>query len=246
MSSRARKRAPRRTCSGVLAVLLLACLTACGAGDDPDDPDDSATGQVELAGHTFVADRVIGHTLVEGSTLTISFEGGVMSIAAGCNTLFGAYDDGDGELRWPAEPARSLMACDPALEEQDDWLVALLTSGVRTGHDGADLVLEADPVRVELSRDDDQPAPDYSARINGPGTAEPGTVVILSLSNVGRLRDSYRLTVSPDGAGLVEPRHLTIEPGQAAKFHVKVERTPLVVEVESVGAGPALDEFTIS
>ena len=92
---------------------------------------------------------------------------------------------------------------------------------------------------------DDPAEPDFSARFNGPATAEPGAVVVLSLSNVGRLRDSYQLTVSPDGSGIVKPRHLTIEPGRNAKVWVKVKHTPLTVEVESVGAGPDLDEFTI-
>ena len=87
--------------------------------------------------------------------------------------------------------------------------------------------------------------PDFSARLNGPDTAETGAVVDLSLSNVGRLRDSYQLTVSPDDDGIVKPRHLTIEPGSSAKVAVKVNQTPLTIKVESVGAGPDLDEFTI-
>jgi heat shock protein HslJ len=229
-------------------MVLLACLAACG-GESSDRPDDStattAPVHVELVGHTFVSDRVTGHDLVEGSTVTVSFEDDAMRIAAGCNTLFGPYDDDGGELRWQDEPRRTLMACDPALEVQDDWLVALFTKGVHMGNDGADLVLSADPVRLDLSRQDDQSAPDFSARLNGPDTAQPGTVVILSLSNLGRLRDSYQLTVSPDGNGIVEPRHLTIAPGRTTKLHVKVKHTPLTVEVESVGGGPDLDEFTI-
>lgn len=228
---------------------LLACLAACGGeSDGPDGP--AATGAasvpVELAGHTFVADRVTGHDLIEDSTLTVSFENDTMRVVAGCNSLFGPYDDDGGELSWKTDPGRSRMACDPALEEQDDWLVALFTEGLRIGNGGADLVLETDLVRLDLSRHDDQSGPDFSARINGPGSAEPGTVVILSLSNVGRLRDSYQVTVSPDGDGIVKPRHLTMEPGQATKLHVKVKHTPLTVQVESVGAGPDLDEFTIN
>jgi len=92
---------------------------------------------------------------------------------------------------------------------------------------------------------DDPAAPDFSATLNGPDTAEPGAVVDLSLSNVGRLRDSYQLTLSPDDGGIVEPRHLTLEPGSSAKVAVKVEQTPLTIKVESVGGGPDLDELTI-
>jgi hypothetical protein len=93
---------------------------------------------------------------------------------------------------------------------------------------------------------DDPAAPDFAATLNGPQTVEPGAVVVLTLSNVGQLRDSYQLTVSPDENGTVKPRHLTIEPGASAKVDLEVEQTPLTIEVESVGGGPGVDEFTIN
>ncbi len=93
---------------------------------------------------------------------------------------------------------------------------------------------------------DDAATPDFAATLNGPETAEPGAVVVLTLSNVGQLRDSYQLTVSPDENGTVKPRHLTIEPGASAKVDLEVEQTPLTIEVESVGGGPGVDEFTIN
>jgi hypothetical protein len=91
---------------------------------------------------------------------------------------------------------------------------------------------------------DDPAAPDYSAVLNGPDTAEPGAVVDLSLSNDGRLRDSYQLTLSPDDGGVIEPRHLTLEPGASAKVAVQVDQTPLTVKVEGVGGGADLGELT--
>ncbi len=93
---------------------------------------------------------------------------------------------------------------------------------------------------------DDAAKPDYAATLNGPNTAEPGAVVVLTLSNVGQLRDSYQLIVSPDDSGTLKPRHLTIEPGASAKVDVEVDQTPLTIEVESVGGGPGVDEFTIN
>ena len=92
---------------------------------------------------------------------------------------------------------------------------------------------------------DDPAAPDFAATLNGPDTAEPGAVVDLSLSNVGRLRDSYQLTLSPDDGGIIKPRHLTLEPGSSAKVAVQVDQTPLTIKVEGVGGGPDLDELTI-
>lgn len=91
----------------------------------------------------------------------------------------------------------------------------------------------------------EEPASDYAARLNGPTVAAPGAVVVLTLSNVGRLRDSYQLTVTPAAAAEVGRRHLTIEPGRSAKFRVKVKRPPVTVNVEGVGAGPEVDAFTI-
>ena len=104
------------------------------------------------------------------------------------------------------------------------------------------------PRRLRWGEDssDDAATPDFAATLNGPETAEPGDVVVLTLSNVGQLRDSYQLTVSPDENGTVKPRHLTIEPGASAKVDLEVEQTPLTIEVESVGGGPGVDEFTIN
>ena len=86
---------------------------------------------------------------------------------------------------------------------------------------------------------------DHSAVLNGPSTAEPGRVVLLTVTNTGDARDSYGFTVSPADAGVVKPRHLTVEPGRSGKLKVKVLSTPVTVEVESVGGGPGIDALTI-
>ncbi|WP_193612238.1 hypothetical protein [Nocardioides lijunqiniae] len=101
------------------------------------------------------------------------------------------------------------------------------------------------PSASESPRRGSRPTAEFSARLNGPSTAEPGSVVILSVSNVGRLRDTYELTVRPSGDGKARPRHLTVEPGRTGKFRVKVRRVPLTVAVEGSGAGPGADELTI-
>lgn len=140
--------------AGALAAAAI-LLAACGE-EDTDGRDDPTAiveeVQVQLAGHTFEADSVTGHELVEGSTLSVAFEDGVMAVAAGCNTLFGAYVEDDGELRWRGEPASTLIGCPPELAEQDAWLTDLFTEGLRIEEGDADLVLESGSVRLELSR----------------------------------------------------------------------------------------------
>jgi heat shock protein HslJ len=142
----------------ILVLLACAALTAgCGddesggTGDDPTPVAEDAT--VELEGQAFVADRVTGHEIVDGSVLNVAFEDGVMAVAAGCNTMFGAYVAEGGALVWKDEPASTMMACDAAHTEQDAWLTTLFTDGLTIEEDdAADLVLTSGAVRIELTR----------------------------------------------------------------------------------------------
>jgi heat shock protein HslJ len=237
---------------GLLGCVLLGALVV-GCGDDSDDgggseaepsASDTAEETAALAG-TFVTEALTGHQLVEGSTLSVAFEEGSMAVSAGCNTLFGAYVDDDG-LHWESEPASTLMACDPELEEQDAWLTTLFTEGVSIEEStDNELVLTAGDVRIELKRTDTDEPSEYTAVLNGPSTAEPDSVVQLTLSNLGSTRDSYQITLLPADGGEVQPRHATIEPGRSAKVDVGVKATPLIVVVESAGAGGYVDAFTI-
>ncbi|HET9422667.1 MAG TPA: META domain-containing protein [Nocardioides sp.] len=238
---------------GVLGCVLVGALVV-GCGDDSDDggggasgtdPSPSASAEEAALTGTFVTEALTGHELVEGSELTVAFEDGSMAVSAGCNTLFGAYVDDDG-LHWEAEPASTLKACDPELSEQDDWLTTLFTEGLDIEESSdTGLVLTSGDIRIELSRTDTDEQSDYAAVLNGPSTAEPDEVVQLTLSNLGSSRDSYQITVLPADAGEVAPRHATIEPGSSAKVDIGVKTTPLIVLVESAGAGGFVDGFTI-
>jgi heat shock protein HslJ len=238
--------------------LVGALLAACGDDGDSEGSDDPTpsvdAAQVELAGHTFVASEVTGRELVEGSHLRLGFEDDAMSVSAGCNTLFGPYLDDDGVLRWEKQPAATMMACEPELSDQDAWLTTLFTDGMTIeDSDDADLVLTSGDVRMELSRSDlgGSTAPtqastlDFAARLNGPLTANPPEVLMFTLTNVGRRRDTYRLTITPSDAGAVAPRHLAIGSGRSKKVQVEVTSAPLLVKVESLGAGGFVDAFAV-
>lgn len=238
---------------GVLGCALVgALLMGCGedsddGGNEPTEPAASAE-EAALAGHTFVADTVTGHELVDRTTLTVAFENHSMAISAGCNTLFGAYVDDD-QLRWEAEPASTFIQCDPPLAEQDAWLTTLFTDGLTIEENtGTVLELASGDIRIELSQSDtDEPtsSSDYAAVLNGPTSAQTPETVQLTLSNLGSSRDSYRITVLPPESGAVAPRHVVIEPGRSAKVDVRAKTTPVVVMVESAGAGGYVDGFTI-
>ncbi len=123
----------RRTL-GLLAASALV-LAACGDDSDSNDdggstlpPADTPATAENLSGQTFVATDITGYTLVDGSELTMSFDGDQLSANAGCNTIAGAYTLDGGEFAG-GPFAMTEMACDPALMDQDQWLVDLLSTG---------------------------------------------------------------------------------------------------------------------
>ena len=112
-------------------LLPLALILTAGCGDDEDDAastEGEAVTSETLDGRTFVSTEVTGETLVEGSEIRMTFDGDQLSVNAGCNELGGGYTIEDGTLT--AGPFRSTqMACEDALQQQDEWLTALLEGG---------------------------------------------------------------------------------------------------------------------
>ena len=95
----------------------------------------------DLDGTTYESTAVEGHELVPGEPVRLTFEGDTMSVSAGCNTMFGAFEVTDGTLAWSGEPASSLVGCEPELADQDAWLAELFTTGVEASSDGSTLTL---------------------------------------------------------------------------------------------------------
>ncbi len=99
-----------------------------GAASSGAGSSAAASGIAQFEGITFVATEVTGaHTIVPGSTITLTFERGALSARAGCNSMFGQYTITGGVLSAP-QLASTLMACDDALMAQDTWLAAFLAS----------------------------------------------------------------------------------------------------------------------
>jgi heat shock protein HslJ len=113
----------------LVVVLLAACAAASGAA-----------GEDDLVGRSFESTDVEGHTLVEGTVITLIVRSDGVSVNAGCNTLFGDATWEDGVLRVP-QLASTMMACDDALMDQDQWLSALLEGPVPYELDGDTLTL---------------------------------------------------------------------------------------------------------
>ena len=145
-------------------LLLVAVLGGCGSSDDGDDGGDASTptasptpsstpvtAVADLDGTTYESTSVEGHELVPGEPVRVSFEGDTMSVSAGCNTTFGAYDVTDGLLAWSGDPASSLVGCEPELADQDAWLADFFTTGAEATLSGSALTLTSGDVVMELA-----------------------------------------------------------------------------------------------
>ncbi|QDQ99021.1 META domain-containing protein [Tomitella fengzijianii] len=122
------------------------------AAPDASGPAPTATGQegapamtdaptpADLDGAVFTSTAVTGHELVPGSAIEAAFQGDTASLHAGCNRLFGGYTIAEGTFTVP-QAASTMMACEPALMDQDQWLTQLLATGTTIGLDGDTLTL---------------------------------------------------------------------------------------------------------
>ncbi len=105
--------------------------TAGGAGSLPAD----------VIGSTFVATQVTGqYTIVPGSTISLTFENGTLAARAGCNNMFGPFTV-EADVLTVSQMGSTMMACDPDLMKQDQWLSAFLASGPTWTYDGGTLQL---------------------------------------------------------------------------------------------------------
>lgn len=140
-----------RSIGGLFLVMSVGGLAQGCADDGSDTATDDSTSSVKIEDRMLVSTEVSGHELVEGSTIRVSTEDDALTVIADCNTMSAAYTYEDGTLAWSSEPASTMMACDPALMDQDQWLSELFTAGVEVSGSGSDVVLTSDDVSITLT-----------------------------------------------------------------------------------------------
>lgn len=148
----------------MLAVAALG-LSACGSDSDETSSSskDGATtttaapaSSSDLDGSTYVSTSVMGHDLVDGTAITLTFTDGDLSIVAGCNTMSGAYTlDGD-TLQLDGQSRTTMMGCEQPLMDQDQWIVTWLSDGVDMSLTDTGLTLTGGDVSVAFAKGGDE------------------------------------------------------------------------------------------
>lgn len=115
--------------------------------------DEGGDGGVELDGRTFLFESAEGFEPVDGTTVTVSFETGMVSFYAGCNHHAGDFALSNARLTVTALGSTQI-GCDASLHEQDTWLSSFFTSRPRIVVDGDRLTLTGeDATLVFLDRE---------------------------------------------------------------------------------------------
>jgi heat shock protein HslJ len=125
--------------SVLLLVLVGGAIMAACAGDEQGEPspDSGEGGQLpadggaasgrQMVGHQIIGDwnlvSLNGHSLVEGSTITASFDGAQITGSA-CNHYFGAYTVGAGDISFSGIGSTE-MFCEDTMEQEQEYFEAL-------------------------------------------------------------------------------------------------------------------------
>ncbi len=133
-----------------LTLLTISAIALAACGSDDDTASGSAPTADDLAGQAFESTSVDGYDLVDGATIELGFESDVLGARAGCNSLSGSYTITDGTLEVETM-ASTMMACEDALMEQDQWLSEFLTSGPDIALDSATLTLTGADATLTLA-----------------------------------------------------------------------------------------------
>ncbi|MEX0848244.1 MAG: META domain-containing protein [Ilumatobacteraceae bacterium] len=189
-----------RIVTSLLVPALVLTLAACG-DDTVDTADTAAAGSdvgAAIEGRTYISQSATGFTLVDGSDVRLTFEGGKLAAGAGCNMMNGSYTIADGILTVGAMMS-TMMACEQPLMDQETAVSAFLTSGPTITADGDALTLvNADITMQFLDRkvaEPDLPLADTTWTVSGIISADA-----VSSTTTGTAAD-VTFTVAADGTG---------------------------------------------
>ena len=100
-------------------------------GSAPAKPSPTKPSPSTLDGRTFLSTSVVGHDLVPGSTVRLTFQDERIGINAGCNQMGGSYAVIDGLLT-TEQMMTTEMGCEAPLMAQDTWVAGFMSGAAVT------------------------------------------------------------------------------------------------------------------
>lgn len=149
------------------AILAGVLATAAASGACSNSTPDVIEGPAaDLVGRTFIGDDVTvndkPYRLVPGSTLRISFDQGAIGASAGCNSMSGRAEWGNGFLAIDGQTlSMTEMGCKAALMDQDTWFADFLTSAPKLLSSDTTLTMTSDDAVIVLA-DEKTAVPDVA------------------------------------------------------------------------------------
>jgi heat shock protein HslJ len=125
-----KKLLPLLALAGLLIVSLTACGGASGSGGDP------------LDGTSWTLNAYSGTSLIPGTTVNLTFEGGELSGSAGCNHYFGSYEVRGSTITIEGVGMTEMFCMEPeGVMEQEKVYLSALSAAQTFQVDGGRLVI---------------------------------------------------------------------------------------------------------
>lgn len=184
------------------AVIAVSVILVAGCADPSGSGAGGSVFADDLDGQAFVGGTVVAsgdsRGVVEGTRLSLEFDGDSLSTGAGCNQMSGRFAVEDGRLVLPEGLSSTEMACEPALMEQETWWAGFLASAPELTLTDPRLTLRTADARVDMTNlDVAQP----QAELTGTLWTLDGIIEGESVSSVP---DDVTSTLRLDGSGTAE------------------------------------------
>ena len=144
-----RQRGMRTSVYAFLALCLVALITTSCGSDDGNGAGSLPALEGREFWSTSVTDGGEPRALVDGTRITLRFNGDQIGASAGCNSMGGTFDL-EGSTLTVSDLFMTEMGCDAGRHDQDDFVASMLLASPTIKLDGNNLTLTTSDATIKL------------------------------------------------------------------------------------------------